>query len=138
MMKISLALIVVVIAVLVVLYVPIGKPDVVIEGAKFMRSPMMKNAGAAFMLITNNGKSDDRLSGCSIKEFPSVRGELHTMTGGKMFEIEEIIIPAGEITVLKKGSLHLMFFDLPEELGESVTVILEFEKSGTIEVTDPL
>jgi len=42
------------------------------------------------------------------------------------------------MTVLKKGSLHLMFFDVPEKLEKSITVVMEFEKSGKMEVAVPV
>lgn len=113
-----------------------GDPKIKIEGAKFALSPMMKNAAAAFMVITNDGKADDRITECSVKEFPSIRGELHDVVNGKMEEIREIKVPAGKMVVLKKGSLHLMFFDVPGNIEkESITLIIKFEKSGIIEVT---
>ncbi len=112
-----------------------GKPAISVEGAKYMKSPMIENASAVFMIITNDGKADDRVLACSIKELPEVKGELHDVKGGKMQEIKEISVPAGGMTVLKKGSLHLMFFDVPEKMEDNITVVVEFEKSGKIEVT---
>jgi copper(I)-binding protein len=55
---------------------------------------------------------------------------------GKMTKIEEIIIPAKETIELKMGGLHLMFFDIPENLKDkdTVTLLLKFKESGTIEV----
>ena len=115
-----------------------GEPLISVEGAKYMKSPMIENASAVFMVITNDGKADDRVLRCSIKELPAVKGELHDVIGGNMQEIKEIVIPAEGMTVLKKGSLHLMFFDVPEKMEESVTVVMEFEKSGRMEVAVPV
>ena len=100
-----------------------------------MKSPKIENAAAAFMVITNDGKADDRITGCSVKDYPGIRGELHDVVGGKMVEVGEIKVPAGAMVVLKKGSLHLMFFDVPQNYNkESLTLIIKFEKIGTIEV----
>jgi copper(I)-binding protein len=115
-----------------------GKPEISVEGAKYMKSPMIENASAVFMIITNDGKVEDRVLACSIKELPAVKGELHDVIGGKMQEIKEIVVQAGGMTVLKKGSLHLMFFNVPEKMEQSITVVMEFEKSGKMEVTVPV
>lgn len=107
-------------------------PMISIEALKLKQS--MKHGLSGFMLIINDGKGNDRLTGVSLKEYPSARGELHNFIGGKMVKIDEIWTPAGEITVLKRGSFHVMFFDLPEPVKDELTVLLVFEKSGRLDV----
>ncbi len=114
------------------------KPAISVEGAKYMKSPMIENASAVFMIITNDGKADDRVLACSIKELPAVKCELHDVIAARMQEIKEIPVPAGGLTVLKKGSLHLMFFNVPEKMEQSITVVIDFEKSGKMEVIVPV
>jgi copper(I)-binding protein len=109
-----------------------GTPKISVKGAKFIG----KRDIAVFMLIINDGNGSDTLTGSSIKEFPSAKGEFHDVLGGKMTRVEKIEITAGEVTRLKRGSLHLMFFGLPEKRVE-VTLLLQFKKSGTIEVKIP-
>jgi hypothetical protein len=89
-----------------------------------------------FMHVSNEGGRDDALVGCSLLEHPDARGELHTVVDGLMQEIEEIVVPAGGAVGLEPGSYHLMFFGLPGELGETLTVVLEFRisKSKTVSV----
>ena len=112
-----------------------GGPEINIEGAKFMRSPIKQHAGAIFMVIMNDGDRDDSLISFSVPELPSVRAELHDMIGRKMIEVENIEVPAGEMVILKRGGLHLMLFDLPEKIyGDSLTVRLNFKSSGIVEV----
>lgn len=109
-----------------------GSPKIRIEGAKLI--PLLSNNSAsAFMLIINDGKGKDTLIGCSIKEFPSSQCELHDIINGRMQKVEKIDIPTKEIVALKRGGLHLMFFNLPDKLGEEVNLILTFEKVGNIE-----
>jgi copper(I)-binding protein len=133
--KIILTSVCTVLAVLIVLFlITRGRPKITVEEAKLIRSAAMKNAASVFMLIINNGGSSDILRGCSIKAFPSAKGELHDVVKGKMTKLKEIEIPANEITLLKRGSLHLMFFELPEKLTKKVTLIADFKKSGSIEV----
>jgi copper(I)-binding protein len=89
---------------------------------------------AIFLLIVNDGTGSDSLIGCSLKEFPAAKGEMHDIIGGQMKEVKEIKVPANGLVALKRGGLHLMFFGLPEELPEKITLNLQFSKSGNIEV----
>lgn len=111
-----------------------GEPELIVKGAILIPSPKMKGVASSFMFIINEGNGGDKLLGCSIKEYPTVRGELHDVVKGKMKRVNEIPIPPGQTTALKAGGLHLMFFGMPDSLPEEVTVLLRFEKSGTIEV----
>lgn len=65
-----------------------GEPEIVVKGATIISSVMMEGAASSFMFIINDGKGSDKLTGCSIKEFPSVRGEIHDIVGGKMTKME--------------------------------------------------
>ncbi len=111
-----------------------GKPEIVVKGATLIPSPKMKGVASAFMFIVNEGNGGDKLIGCAIKEYPSVRGELHDIIKGKMTRVLEISVPPKETVALKAGGLHLMFFGVPDSLPQEVTVLLRFEKSGTVEV----
>ncbi len=110
-----------------------GKPEIVIRDVTVVPSGMMKGVASSFMQIMNKGSSD-RLTGCTIKEYPSARGELHDFKDGRMTKVEEVIIPAHETTELMRGSIHIMFFKIPEKLKSEVTLIMNFEKTGPIEV----
>ena len=111
-----------------------GKPEIVVRDVTVVQSGMMKGVVSSFMQIINNGSGSDRLTGCTIKEHPSARGELHDFKDGRMPKVEKVIIPAHETTELRRGDLHIMFFKLPEKLDGTVTLIMNFEKSGPIEV----
>jgi copper(I)-binding protein len=111
------------------------KPEIVVKDVTVVQSGMMKGVASSFMQIINNGSGSDRLTECIIKEYPSARGELHDFKDGRMTKVEEVIIPAHETTELMRGSIHIMFFKIPEKLKGEVTLIMNFEKSGPIEVS---
>lgn len=99
--------------------------------------------GAAFMVLMNNGETEDRL--IAAKSDIAKRVELHThkedgngvMT---MMEIEAIVIPAGGTHAMKRGGDHVMFMGLNESLeqGDTVSVTLVFENAGEVQVEIPV
>ena len=106
--------------------------DILVEAVTVTVVPSGKMA-SAFMVITNQGTSDDRLVSCSVKEAPTARCEVHNVEDGKMFPVEGVDIEAGKTLLLKKGSYHLMVMDIAEPLSEKATVVLNFSKAGAIE-----
>lgn len=115
-----------------------GTPQILITDAKCIPSQMLIGRASSFMKVVNNGDGSDSLQGCMIKEYPSVRGEIHNTLDGKMVKIEKVEIPAGRTMELKRGGIHLMFFGVPEQIREEVTLVLTFQKSGPIEVNAPV
>ena len=100
-------------------------------------------SGAAFMAITNETATDDRL--IDTRTDASKRVELHThvVTDGvaRMMQVEDgIPLPAGETVMLERGGLHVMFMGLngPFEEGADVDVTLVFENAGEIDVAIPV
>jgi copper(I)-binding protein len=79
-----------------------GKPEVEVMDITVVPSGMMKGVASSFMRIINNGSGNDVLTGCSIKEYLSARGELHDFIDGRMTRVESVKIPARETTELKK------------------------------------
>ncbi len=99
--------------------------------------------GAAFMVISNSDNEDDRL--ISVVSEAAKRIELHThiMTDGiaKMMEVEGgFVVPAGGEVLLQRGGFHVMMMGLtaPFIQGESVTLIMTFEKAGEITLVVPV
>lgn len=96
--------------------------------------------GAAFIQIDNGGKTADKLLRVSSSAARAV--ELHTMSMDhdmmRMRQLDDIAVPAGGKVVMKPGSgPHLMLLDLkqPLQAGQSVNLVLEFEKAGKVEVS---
>lgn len=101
-------------------------------------------AGAAFMMIVNQGETEDRLIG--VTSDVAARVELHTHKidengVAKMVHVEEgFVIPAGESHMLKRGGDHVMFMGLkqPFEQDATVPVTLIFEQAGEVQVEIPV
>ena len=98
----------------------------------------MKATGG-YVSIHNHGEHDDRLVGVTAAF--AKKSEIHTMeTVDGVMKMRPmangLVIPAGEIMVLKPGGMHLMFMGLDEALapGSMYQVILQFETAGDIRV----
>lgn len=102
-------------------------------------SPMMERAGAAYMVLQNNGAAEDKL--LSVESDVARTIELHeTKESGGMMEmspVPNIPVPANGRTELKPGGLHVMLIGLTRQLkaGEKVQLTLNFEKAGKMPVT---
>jgi hypothetical protein len=95
--------------------------------------------GAAYMVIRNRTKNDDRLLNvqCDLAQFV----ELHTTETRNgvtmMARVETMEIPAKSKIELKPGGLHIMLIKLKTDLqpGMKVPLVLEFENAGRVNVT---
>jgi copper(I)-binding protein len=113
--------------------------DLVIGQPWSRQSPMAADVAAGFLVITNQGKADDRLLRATAEITPVVQLHDMKMVGDlmKMVELPEgIPIPAGAKVELKPKSLHIMFIDIESqpEAGGIFKGTLTFEKAGTVDV----
>ena len=106
-------------------------------------TPKGASSGAAYMTITNNGKTPDRVS--CISSDASAQCQIHSMTmeGGvmKMRPVEGgLEIKPGETVTLAPGGFHVMLVTLkhPLETGQTVKATLKFDKAGTVDVDYPV
>lgn len=102
-----------------------------------------QKVGGGYLVIANDGKTDDEL--VSIASPAAEAVELHEMTMAndvmKMRKVDGgLAVPAGQSVALKPGGYHLMFSGVkkPFEAGETVPVTLTFEKAGTVELEVPV
>lgn len=116
--------------------------DITVSNSWTRATPPGAKVAGGFMLLTNKGKTADRL--VAMSSDISEKGEVHetTMADGvmKMREVEKgLEIPAGGSVELKPGSYHIMFMGLkkPVVAGETVKAKLKFEKAGEIVVDLP-
>jgi copper(I)-binding protein len=115
-----------------------GAGTIEVSDAWVRSSAMMDRAGAAYMVIANEGSQDDQLLRASSDAAAVV--ELHEsreMNGMmEMSPVTAIPVPAGGEAELAPGGLHIMLIDLTRELrpGDEVTLTLTFEKAGEITV----
>jgi hypothetical protein len=95
--------------------------------------------GAAYMVISNQGKETDALIGASSPVAQTV--ELHTviMDGDvmRMRPVKAIEVNVSEPAVLKPGGLHIMLMGLkaPLKQAETFPLTLTFANAGTVTVT---
>jgi periplasmic copper chaperone A len=106
-------------------------------------TPKGAASGAAYMTITNNGKTPDRVT-CVSSE-ASAECQIHTMTidnGVMKMRLVEggLEIKPGETVALKPSGVHMMLIELkhPLEQGKTAAAILKFEHAGTIDVEYPI
>lgn len=108
-----------------------GSPLLEVESPQAVLSPFMLGTGSAFLTIVNKGNGDDTLVAARV-DIPGTITELHDVLDGKMKKIEKIQIPARTSVRLQPGSLHIMIFNMSRttDAGQSLTLVLSFEKSG--------
>jgi len=106
-------------------------------------TPKGASAGAAYLTITNNGTTPDRVS--CVSSDASAQCQIHTMTMDngvmKMRPVEGgLEIKPGETVALKPSGLHVMLVDLkhPLQAGDTLAATLKFEKAGTVDVKFPI
>ncbi|MBP5855865.1 copper chaperone PCu(A)C [Marivibrio halodurans] len=102
-------------------------------------TPPGAKVGGGYLTIHNDGAEGDRLTGGSAGfadrvEVHEMKMEGETM---KMRPLPDgLAIPADGAVSLEPGGLHIMFMGLKQPLkeGGTVTVTLDFEKAGPVEV----
>jgi periplasmic copper chaperone A len=99
----------------------------------------MGGTGAIFMRLVNKGKEPDRLIGGKTDVAQAV--EIHeTVMEGDVMKMQMLAngleIPAGGQVLLAPGSYHVMLIGMQRDLnvGDKISVELQFEKSGTLTV----
>lgn len=126
------------------LALPAAAQDITVTDAYARAASPVAKSGAAFMVIHNDGDTDDRL--IAVRSDAAARTELHThkdMGEGvmKMMEVEEgFPVPAGGMHALARGGDHVMLMGLaaPMAQGDVVTVTLVFEQAGEMEIEVPV
>ena len=98
---------------------------------------------AAYMTIENRGDAADRL--LAVDADIARRVELHRTVvddrGMAIMRPEEAVdVPAGETAQLRPGGLHVMLLGIDSALtsGDTIEMVLRFEKSGRLELRAPV
>lgn len=95
--------------------------------------------GAIYLGVTNKGARADRLVDVSSDAAAMAHIHQSSMDSGvmKMDRMGDgIALPPGQTVTLKPGGMHIMLMGLkhPLEVGDSVKLVLTFEKAGKIPV----
>ena len=106
-------------------------------------TPKGASSGAAYMTITNTGKTPDKVS--CVASDASAQCQIHTMTMDngvmQMRPVEGgLEIKPGETVTLKPGGFHMMLVNLkhPLEQGNTVKATLKFDSAGSVDVNYPI
>ena len=106
-------------------------------------TPKGASTGAAYMTITNTGKTPDKVS--CVTSDASAECQIHTMTMDKgvmqMRPVEGgLEIKPGETVTLKPGGFHMMLVNLkhPLEQGNTIKATLKFDTAGSVDVEYPI
>lgn len=95
--------------------------------------------GAAFVSVSNNGGTPDRLVGVASPVAADVMVHRSFEENGtmKMEHVAVVVVEAGQRLEMKPGGLHIMLMNLKQPLkkGDQFPLSLHFERGGTKEVT---
>lgn len=105
-------------------------PDIQASDIVALPSPVLKGVVSVFMRISNNG-GKDYLTGARTDINGSIV-ELHDVKDGKMVKVRSIKIPSEDKLEMIPGGMHIMIFNLPDNImnGDEINLYLRFEKSG--------
>lgn len=111
-----------------------------VEKAWSRATPTGAKVAAGFVTIKNDGDAPDRLVSASADSAGETQIHQMSMAGGvmKMRPVPEgIVIPPKSSVVLEPNGYHLMFMDFAQPLkqGDSFPAKLNFEHSGSMDVT---
>lgn len=120
-----------------------AEADVVITGAWVREVPPGSNVSAAYMTIENKGDMADKLMAISSDAAENVEVHMSSVDENgvaKMEMIKILELPSGEKVELKPGGMHFMLIGLKEPLvgKESITLILDFDKSDSVSIEVPV
>ncbi|MCX8164903.1 MAG: copper chaperone PCu(A)C [Aquificaceae bacterium] len=122
----------------VLMGIALAQPKIEVRDAWVREVPPASKATAAYMIIENKGNQPDKL--VDARNNASEITEIHETVEGKMRRVKAIEVPSGGKVELKPGGLHVMLINLKKPLkeGETVELILRFEKFGEVKVSAPV
>lgn len=122
-----------------------GSGSIEVTDAWGRPTPPVADTAALYLSFENGASSNDRLLAVEAGD-RCASTELHVsaMDGGVMrmrpATPDELAIPSGATLVMEPGGIHVMCIgpSAPFETGDEISLVVEFEGAGTIEVTAPV
>lgn len=115
-----------------------GQAQIVAEHAWARATPKLAKYGAAYLTLENHGTTDDRLLTVTSPVASTIQFHAESDEAGvmKMAQLSSVALPSGATVILSPGGIHMMIVGLAKQLkdGETIPLILTFEKAGVIEV----
>lgn len=108
-------------------------PKLTVSGG-YMPEPVNDKMAGAFMVIKNDSKTADKLTGATSTLSDDL--QIHETKDQKMQQVASMDVPANGELKLERGGNHVMFMGLKSipKVGDKVTIELRFEKSGPVKV----
>jgi periplasmic copper chaperone A len=107
----------------------------------FVVEPANPAVAAAYLVVSNDGSSDDRMVSVTTPVAASVKPMSESGSDGtsRMVDLEEVVVPGGEDVRFERGEAHLMLLQ-PEQLdaGDSIVLTLTFDRAGTVTLDVPV
>ena len=105
-------------------------------------TPKGAKTAAAYMILTNNSRSAEKLLSATSPMADKIQFHEETEENGvaRMRELRGIEIAPGTKIAFKPGSMHMMMVGLKQPLkqGETFPLTLHFEHAGEIEISVPV
>jgi len=107
------------------------------------RAAMKDGNSAAYMLLRNQTKSGDELTGVSTDIASAAEIHLSQLKANgtmEMIKQESIPLPVNAEVKLKPGSYHIMFIGLKKDIkaGDEISLTLHFKNHEDIKLTVPV
>ena len=99
-------------------------------------TPPGSSTAAVYLEIVNAGANDERLIGARTDVAARIEFHTHTHRDGMMAmeQVASVIVPSGESVTFKPHGLHLMLFDVRQELkpGDTISIVVDLELAGEL------
>jgi len=119
-----------------------GKAEIVTEQLRVILPPSVASSTSAYGIIKNTGDTGDTLINVSSDAGMVMLHKTDISKGmAQMNHVGEYVLEAGAELVLKPMSYHLMIMNVNHTIvqkNKEVTLVLEFEKSGKLELKVPV
>lgn len=115
---------------------PEAKPGMVLNGGTLMLPIVKGRPGAAYFSLRNGGDQPVTLAGAYIDG--AAKAEIHETRGGTMSPVETLDIAPGQTREFARGGLHVMAFDLSDDLSVGGTTEITLTFSDGDKLSAPL
>jgi copper(I)-binding protein len=116
--------------------------DLRISAAWAAPSSLSRRTGSVYLTIENAGARNDQLIAAhtSAAEETELRSHRTGEVVGRARRVASVLLPAEAKTVLRPGAEHIALIDVktPLKAGDSLSLLLMFEKAGVVTVTVPV
>jgi periplasmic copper chaperone A len=119
----------------------VGVGDVTVTDA-YIRAPASPDVAAAYLTVRNDGGDADALVSayCGAARTTTVHGDSAAMQPGETAAQTPVALPANSVVTLKPAKGHIMLDGLtgPLQAGDTVSLLLRFQKAGQLLVEVPV